>query len=198
MSAQEIVAALLEGNWLVSARRLVEAVVRLPPRGHRYVAVYTGVEPGKQMWRSTGMTDPRAALRQAKEWEAEMKRRRAALGLRPRRPILRVRRRPAGAPATVTPGVDPLSQREVAMIMRISERAVRAIELRAIQKLRRDPKARRLWAELTGERMEPDLEEGEGTALTPTEINALTGLTRSAEERLALKKLLAWIGSREL
>ena len=48
---------------------LVEATVRRPPRGTRWIAVYTGVEPGKQVWRSTGLTDRAAALAQAKEWE---------------------------------------------------------------------------------------------------------------------------------
>ena len=48
---------------------LTEATVRRPPRGKRWIAIYTGEEPGKQTWRSTGMTDRAAALALAREWE---------------------------------------------------------------------------------------------------------------------------------
>jgi hypothetical protein len=39
-----------------------------------------GVEPGKQVWRSTGLTDRDAAVAKALEWEKEARIRRAALG----------------------------------------------------------------------------------------------------------------------
>ena len=197
MSAEKIVAVLLNGTAMVPARRLLEASVRLPPRGHKWLAVYTGVEPGKQVWKSTGRTDRNAALAQAKEWEAEARRRRAELGLKPRRPSIRVRRRLADPSGPPTGGVEPLSQREVAMIMKISERAVRAIERRALNKLRRHPSLREFWAEFTsGRRLEKlGLEEAEGTELTPAEVAALFGLARTDEEKQALRKLLAWVGA---
>ena len=49
---------------------LHEASVRLPPRGTRWIAVFTGPVPGQQVWRSTGLRDRHAALALAKEWEA--------------------------------------------------------------------------------------------------------------------------------
>ena len=197
MTAEKIVAALLDGNALVPARRLLDATVRLPPRGHKWLAVYTGVEPGKQVWRSTGLTDRSAALALAKEWEAQARRRRAELGLKPRRPSIRARRRLALPSVPPTAGAELLSQREVGLIMKISERGVRAIEHRALEKLRRHPGLREFWAEFaTGRRTDqPDLEEAEGTELTPAEVAALFGLARTDEEEQALAKLLAWISA---
>src|SRR5437773_11073332 len=71
---------------------LFEATVRRPPRSRRWVAVFTGPEPGKQVWRSTGLTDRDAALTLAREWEAEARRERAASGALTRKPTIRVRR----------------------------------------------------------------------------------------------------------
>ncbi len=197
MTARTIIDELLARRQI--ARGLVEATVRLPPRGHRWVAVYTGVEPGKQVWRSTGLTDRNAALVQAKKWEAEAKRQRAALGLKPRPAIIRVRRRGAVAWATDEPVVGPLSQRDVSLFLQISERAVRSIEKRALGKLRADPRLRELWREWmtrsTAE--EPELAEGQNAALAASEIAALLGLARTAEERRTLEKLLAWLGSQQ-
>ncbi len=199
MTPQNIAGILLAGSPRVSAKRLLEATVRLPPRGHRWVAVYTGVEPGKQVWRSTGLTDRNAALAQAKEWEAEAKRQRAALGLKPRPARIRVRRRGAGAWAGNEPVVGPLSQRDVSIFLQISERAVRSIERRALGKLRADPRLRELWREWmarsTGE--EPELAEGLNAELAPSEIAALLGLARTDQERRVLEKLLAWLGSQQ-
>ena len=199
MNARTIVAELLGGDERGIARQLLEATVHLPPRGHRWVAVYTGVEPGKQVWRSTGLTNRKAALAQAEKWEAEAKRQRAALVLKPARPLLRVRRREVGASSSVTSEVGPLSQREVALILKISERAVRAIERRALEKLRRHPKLRALWAELSDQDRvdEPNLAEKLDAELTPPEIAALFGLVRTAEEQQALENLLAWLVSYE-
>jgi len=185
--------ALLAGRR--TARCLVEATVRLPPRGHRWLAVYTGVEPGKQVWRSTGLTDRDAALAWAKKWEAEAKRQRAALGLKPRRANIRVRRRAAGTWSADVPVLGPLSQREVSLILKISERAVRSIERRALGKLRADPRLRALWAELHArEPEEPELAEELNNELTVSETAALLSMARTAEERQVIEKVLAWLG----
>ena len=197
MNAEKIVTVLLDATARVPTRRMLEASVRLPPRGHKWLAVYTGVEPGKQVWRSTGRTDRNAALAQAMAWEKEARRQRAKLGLKPRRPSIRVRRRLADPSGQLSGGAEPLSQREVAMIMKISERAVRTIERRAINKLRRHPALREFWAEFaTGRRMEKlGLDEAEGIELTPAEIAALFGLARTEEEMQALRRLLVWAGA---
>jgi len=179
------------------ARHLVEATVRLPPRGHRWIAVYTGVEPGKQVWRTTGLTDRAAALARAREWESNAKRQRFALGLKSRRANIRVQRRETETWSADEPVLGPLSQREVSMILKISERAVRTIERRALGKLRADPRLRELWAELqardTAE--EPGLAEELNNELTTSETAALLGLAHTAKERQVLEKLLAWLGS---
>ncbi|MCL4181175.1 MAG: hypothetical protein KJ072_25950 [Verrucomicrobia bacterium] len=192
-----IVKGLLDGAGHVPAQRLLEAAIRLPPRGRRWIAVYTGVAPGKQVWRSTGETERDAAMAKALAWEKEARTRRAALGLKPREPSIRVQRSRRSAFGTVAPGLGPLSQREVAMILRISERAVRNIERRALEKLRRHPMLGELWAELSlgGTAQESRVQQGPGAELTPTEIAALVALARNEEELLALNKLLSWIGS---
>src|SRR5438876_5545452 len=59
---------------------LFEATVRRPPRSRRWVAVFTGPEPGKQVWRSTGLTGRSAALALARRWEEQARRQRAATG----------------------------------------------------------------------------------------------------------------------
>jgi hypothetical protein len=177
------------------ARRLLEASVRLPPRGRRWIAAYTGVEPGQQVWRSTGETNREAALAKALAWEAEAWRRRAALGVTARPPGIRVSRGEAGSLIRVTSPVGPLSQKEVAMILQISERAVRNIEHRALAKLRRHPDLRELWSELAGRTgaEQPGVLENRETKLTPAEVAALFGLAKTTEEAQALTKLLAWI-----
>src|SRR5262245_60078081 len=71
---------------------LDEATVRRPPRGTRWIAVFTSAKPGKQTWRSTGMTNRTAALALAREWEADARKRRAQLGRFTRKPTIRVRR----------------------------------------------------------------------------------------------------------
>lgn len=197
MIAERIVGELLQGAGGLPARVLLEASVRLPVRGTRWIAVYTGVEPGKQVWRSTGLTDRNAALAKALAWEKEARVRRAALGLKPREPSIRAPRGRLSDFGRVTPGLGPLSQREVAMILRISERAVRNIERRALEKLRRHPLLGELWAELSieGSTQEARGEQGPGTDLTPAEIAALMTLAQTEEELQALDKLLSWIGS---
>jgi hypothetical protein len=86
------------------------------------------------------------------------------------------------------------------MFLKISERAVRSIERRALQKLRADPRLRALWAELRAREPaeEPELTDELNSGLTPSETAALLGLARTAEEQQVLEKLLAWLGRPEL
>jgi hypothetical protein len=158
-----------------------EATVHLPNRGRVWQAVFTGPEGG-QVWRSTGLTDREQALLVAKKWEREARAERAKLGRSPSRPAMCVRR------STPFTGTGPLTQREVAVLLKISERAVKAIERRAIQKLRQHPVLREVWQQfLAGELDEYQL------ALAPEEIEALVGLTRTAEEQVVLHKTLRFI-----
>src|SRR2546427_571399 len=98
---------------------LVEATVRRPPRGTKWIAVYTGVEPGKHVWRTTGLTDRAAALAQAREWELDARRERAAQRNLPVKPSMRARRGSGEAAAGL------LTQAEAAAVLGISVRAVR-------------------------------------------------------------------------
>ena len=81
------------------------------------------------------------------------------------------------------------SQRDVALVLGLSERAVRAIERRALAKLRRDPALQRLVKELGWH----DLGERTEQPLTLDEIRALIGLTQNAEEGAALIRILLLI-----
>jgi hypothetical protein len=161
-----------------------EATVHLPKRSRVWQAVFTGPEGG-QVWRSTGLTDREQALLVAKKWEREARSERAKLGHSPRRPAMRVRR------TTPFTGSGPLTQREVAVLLNISERAVKAIERRAIQKLRNHPVLREVWQQfLSGELDEHQL------ILTSEEVEALVGLARTAEEQVVLHKTLRLIQRR--
>ncbi len=115
---------------------LGEATVRLPPRGHRWIAVYTGDEPGVQVARSTGLTDRKAALERAREWEAQARSRRT-------RNIP-----PSTGRFFIGANTGGFSQEEVARILRLSPRSIRAIEKRALRKLRRHPDLQGFWREL--------------------------------------------------
>jgi hypothetical protein len=122
-----------------------EAGVYRPRRGQVWVASFTG-PTGGQTWRSTGLTDRTQALLRAKNWEAKALAQRTRLGPRLRKPNLRVGRGQPGVSAAL------LSQKEVAQLLRMSERGVRAIERRAFQKIRNHPLRRRAWNQyLSGE-----------------------------------------------
>jgi hypothetical protein len=122
----------------------------------------------------------------ADKWEAEARRKRAVLPIRPTVPV----RAGSGENALGT-----LTQREVALIMKISERAVRAIERRAIEKLRKHPALKQVWRELQGH----DIEEG-GVhmeyGLSQAEMEAVLGLARTAYERSVVRKLLRIVSRR--
>src|SRR3954468_16066686 len=115
MHANQIVDHLLElVDELPFGWRLLEASVYLPPRSSKWIAVFTGIESGKQIRRSTGLSDHQAALLLARKWERETREERARS--KPlKKPIIR-----AGSEG---PGV--LSQKEVAEILGMSERGVR-------------------------------------------------------------------------
>ena len=157
---------------------LMDATVRRPPRSRVFVAIFTGPEPGQQIARSTGLTDYEAALAQARQWEAEARRAREA-------------RKAAGAvtPATGTLSLG-LTQREVAMLLHLSERAVRTIERRAMTKLRRHPVLKAIWREYS----ESQSWREDPAPLTPQEVEALLGLATTWIERHLLWKVLDLIG----
>ena len=183
MVPKRIVEILIESDGQVCARNLVEASVHLPHRGRRWVATFRD-GTGRQVWRSTGLRDRKPALTQAQEWENEAKSQRAAQGRLPRKPTIRVR------PGSGERELGLLTQREVALILRISERSVRAIEKRAFDKLRRHPALREFWREHeTGEVTEAVFPGPKAWVLRSAEITAVYDLAQTPSERRALRKL---------
>jgi len=167
---------LLLGESLLAEALVSEASVHRPTRSRIWVATFTASNGG-QTCRSTGLSDRNQALQLAKRWEAEARAQRVAAGRAAARPSLRAGRR--------EPGIGgPLTQREVALLLKISERAVRLVERRAIQKLFNHPSLRQVWRRyLAGE-----LDEGQRN-LTPEEITALFKLAHTAQEWLVLRKV---------
>lgn len=176
-AAKEIVEFVIADDEHVE--NVYEASVHLPRRSRIWQATFTGPEGG-QFWKSTGMTNRDQALLVAKRWEAEARAEQARRGSVITRPIVRVRRNePSG-------GVPPLTQREVALVLKISERAVRLIERCAVAKIKRSPALRKVWQKyLAGE-----LEEGHTDGLTQEEAAALLNLARTPEEQLVIFKIL--------
>ena len=175
MKPTQIVSELLAGNdW---ARQLTgEASVHRPPRGRIWVASFTGAE--RQEWRSTGTADQAVALARAREFEAAARVQKANSDPAAERPTRSIRQLAGRYHRGLT-------QREVGLLLGVSERAVRAIEKRALQKLARHPKLQEIWRQfLAGELTE------QAQPLSAPEINALLGLTRSRAERAALRKAL--------
>jgi hypothetical protein len=196
--AADIVALLLyqEGSW--SVRQLIEASVRLPERGSIWIATFTGSKPGTQEWRTTGLRDYYAALELAQRWEREAKKEREARKSLAKPPVHRV----AGG-TTTSPGespeniVRPLSQLEVARILKMSERAVRQTEKRALAKLRANPTFRKFVEEYfgrcLGEHLPPMPMPVAAVALNPSDIQALLGLARNEFERGLMLRVLRLI-----
>jgi hypothetical protein len=157
---------------------LFEATVRRPPRSRIFVAIFTGPEPGQQIARSTGLADREAAMALARQWEKEARREREA----------------AKAAGAVTPVTGKLSlgftQREVAMLLHMSERAVRSTERRAIRKLSHHPLLKAIWREYSESKSWPE----EPAPLTPQEVEALVGLATTWLERRLVWKVLNLIG----
>ena len=171
-SAAEVIVEILLDNAPLS-----EATVHRPKRGSVWVASLTGAGGG-QTWRSTGLSDRAQALLVARRWEAQARAERARLGRTRRKAVLRVRHSEPGTGAGLT-------QEEVAQLMRISVRAVRNIEKRAIRKLFNHPVLRQLWRDYSA----GDLDEQQ-LRLTAAEIDALFALTRNPEGRQVIQKVL--------
>ena len=183
LRAQRLVAQLLE-DGSSNATPIQEASVHRSKRSRIWVACLTAAE-GVQIWRSTGLTNYQAALTLAREWEAEEKERRAKLGGLPKRTGTRVRR----ARHEIPTGVGPFTQAETATILKISVRAVREIEHRALKKLRNHPALRDLWRDYTGA-----LEEAP-YALDTAEIQALFDLASTTQEVGLVQKIIAIIAA---
>jgi hypothetical protein len=149
MTAERIVDCLLDLDSAACLEALLgEASVHLPRRGKVWVAAFRD-EHGEPRWRSTGLADRKAAQAIADEMEAAARRKRAELGIQTRSKT-RVR---AGSGEHA---LGQLTQREVAVILKISERAVRQIERRAIEKLRNHPLLKQVWREWQGREIEED------------------------------------------
>jgi hypothetical protein len=187
MSAKLLVEMLLRDNQSL-ARGLVEASIHPSHRGKVWRASYRD-EMGRQRWRSTGTKDPKAALAMANEWEEEARRKR---NTGPRPPQKALIRTVAGSGKSDT---DLFTQREVALIMKISERAVRNIERRAIAKLQRNPVLRKLWLEWSRGEIEEGFVPTNTVNLTAAEIAAVSGLAQTPAERQVVRKVMALLGS---
>ena len=171
-------------RWLLEedrrARELREASIHLPRRGRRYVASYRGPS-GEQCWQSTGTKDPTAAMIIAQELEAAARAERARAGRAGQPPRLRNRQSPGNTGAGLT-------QREVAQLLGMTERGVRAVEKRALRKLWQHPLLRKLW----GDYSRGELNERAGR-WSAAELQAVWGLARSRAERATLRKVLLMI-----
>jgi Sigma-70, region 4 len=87
-----------------------------------------------------------------------------------------------------------LTQKEVAVIMKVSEPAVRDIERRAIEKLRNHPALKQIWQELHGR----DIDEGAvptACQLSRAEEVAILALAQTPFERHVALKLLRVAGN---
>jgi hypothetical protein len=178
MNPEDLVDILLEWDikpplgWLID-----EASAHRPRRGARWVASFRD-ETGKQRWKTTGLTDYKLALSLAREWEAQARRKRVSRGT-----LVKGR-------STTGRGLGGLTQLEVAAVLRISVRAVREIEQRAMEKLRRHPGLRHVWQEFLRGEIEESAPGAAAYRLSFPEIVALFQLTASPFERQALGKVL--------
>ena len=178
MTIEDLVRILLEADGPLRIYPLIdEASVHLPRRGRRWIATYRDGS-GHQFWKSTGLTDRRAALIVAQELEREARRARTGQG----DPI---------RPGRERSDASRFTQREIAILMGLSERVVREIEKRALRKLRQHPAVRALWREWIGEGA-PSTEDVE---LTDAEVAAVYGLARTPDEQRVLDKLMALVSA---
>ena len=188
MSETSIVQPLRIEGRRPSAREIIEASVHRPRRGKLYVASFRD-ETGRQRWQRTGLSNRKAALILAQELEDQARRRRGLGSRHQQKALVRVT---AGG-GTGTEGL--FTQREVAALLRISERAVRHIERQAIEKLRRHPDLKAIWQEWVKGPIKEGVVPGANWELSPSEIAALYGLAQTPAERALLRRLLVWIGA---
>jgi hypothetical protein len=123
----------------------------------------------------------------AREWEAEAGQR----GSGPRLPLKALVRVTGGKGQPNT----GFTQQEVALILKISQRAVRNIERRAIDKLRRNPALKALWREWSQGEIEEGSRSGARWQLNQSEIAAVYDLAQTPAERQVIRKVMALIGS---
>jgi hypothetical protein len=155
-----------------------EASVHRSGRGRIWTANFTG-PTGGQVWKSTGATNREQALKIAKRWEGDARAQRLRTKQPPSAATVRIRHSQSGT------NFPSLTQREVAMLLNLSERGVREIERRAFRKLRAHPALRDVWQQfLAGELGESEVQ------LSAEEIEALFRLARSTQERQLLRKVL--------
>ena len=177
-AAGTIVEWLLAKDEIYQNTAILEASVHRPRRGRVLVATFSG-PTGGQVWRSTGLTNREQAQLVARRWEAEARAQRDQLGGRTAKPTL-----PARPPEpALRRGL--ITQREVAVLLNMSERGVREVERRAFCKLRNHPLLRQVWRQfLAGELDERRL------GLTREEIVALFAVARTSEERRLIQNLV--------
>lgn len=179
-AATAIINALLADESLAEGA-VSESSVHRPKRGQVWVAAFTSAAGG-QVWKSTGLTNRGRAMSLARRWEAEARAERERRKPMITKPRLRVRDCEPGF------GRGLLTQKEVALLLNMSERGVREAEKRAIRKLFNHPALREIWQQyLAGELDEQTL------ILTPQEIAALFRLACNSQERLLIHKVLRLI-----
>ena len=174
MKPWQVVSELLEQDR--RGRDILEASIHRSKRGKVWNASYTGPEGGPR-WKSTGTEDPDAALVIAQELEAAARAERARAGRVSQPQRLRNRQSPGNTGAGLT-------QREVAQLLGMTERGVRAVEKRALRKLWQHPLLRKLWDEYS----RGELTEHAGR-WSAAELQALWGLARSPADRETLRKV---------
>ena len=162
---------------------MAEATVHRSGRGQIWTANFTG-PAGGQVWKSTGTMHRGKALEIAKRWEADARGQRLKTERGPKTAAARIR--------SSQSGINPpgLTQKEVAMLLNLSERGVREIERRAFRKLRAHPALRQVWQLfLAGELGESEAQ------LSSVEIGALFRLARTSEERQLLRKVFRLVST---
>jgi DNA-binding CsgD family transcriptional regulator len=179
IEACQFVSGLLgRGDW--ARLMLGEASVHRKCRSTIWQASFTGPFGG-QVWKSTGTDDHATAQAIAQGYEVAARAQRARSSRAGPQPSVRHRQVPGRSGGGLT-------QREVAMMLKISERGVRTIERRALRKLAQHPQLREIWRSyLAGEISE------EAHHLSAPEIRALLGLARNPAEHVTLLKVLAII-----
>ncbi len=174
LGVDQLIRLLIEQDNPPSAREIIEASVHLGTRSRTFTASFRD-ETGEQKWKSTGLCDRERAQRLALKWEAAARAKRLKIGHRPRKSGL-------GLGAAFT-------QDEVASLLHLSTRAVRAIERRALRKLASHPLLREMWQEYCG----GELDES-NLRLSAEEIAAVIGLARTSHELDLIKKVLDLVG----